>query len=116
MGQSCRARIERDVAWLKPIAALRKVKLRGLSKVDQPFVFACAAFNLNGWRACSRPQRHEHGLLSPQPATPRHGTAQLDRDAVRRPGPYGPMKHSFGSFGSSRERSDLAGLSVRLKQ
>ncbi|MEO7890992.1 MAG: IS5 family transposase [Vicinamibacterales bacterium] len=44
--QACRPRIERVFAWLKPIAGLRKVKLRGLAKVDQPFVFACAAFNL----------------------------------------------------------------------
>jgi transposase len=44
--QACRPRIERVFAWLKPIAGLRKVKLRGLPKVDQLFVFACAAFNL----------------------------------------------------------------------
>ena len=46
VSQSCRPRIERVFAWLKPIAGLRKVKLRGLPKVDQLFVFACAAFNL----------------------------------------------------------------------
>lgn len=44
--QACRPRIERVFAWLKPVAGLRKVKLRGLRKVDQLFVFACAAFNL----------------------------------------------------------------------
>jgi hypothetical protein len=44
--QACRPRIERVFAWLKPIAGLRKIKLRGLPKVDQHFVFACAAFNL----------------------------------------------------------------------
>jgi transposase len=44
--QACRPRIERVFAWLKPIAGLRKIKLRGLPKVDQLFVFACAAFNL----------------------------------------------------------------------
>jgi transposase len=44
--QACRPRIERVFAWLKPIAGLRKVKLRGLENIDQCFVFACAAFNL----------------------------------------------------------------------
>ncbi|HVZ22164.1 MAG TPA: IS5 family transposase [Vicinamibacterales bacterium] len=44
--QACRPRIERVFAWLKPIAGLRKVKLRSLEKIDQLFVFACAAFNL----------------------------------------------------------------------
>jgi transposase len=44
--QSCRPRIERVFGWLKPLAGLRKVKLRGLEKVDSLFVFACAAFNL----------------------------------------------------------------------
>jgi hypothetical protein len=44
--QACRPRIERVFAWLKPIAGLRKIKLSGLPKVDQLFVFACAAFNL----------------------------------------------------------------------
>src|SRR5688572_26817447 len=34
------------LGWLKTIAWLRKVKLRGLAKVDGLFVFACAAFNL----------------------------------------------------------------------
>jgi transposase len=44
--QACRPRIERVFGWLKPLAGLRKVKLRGLAKVDSLFVFACAAFNL----------------------------------------------------------------------
>ena len=48
VSQACRPRIERVFAWLKPIAGLRKIKVRGLAKVDQLFVFACAAFNL--WR------------------------------------------------------------------
>ncbi len=30
---------------MEPLAGLRKVKLRGLDKVDSLFVFACAAFN-----------------------------------------------------------------------
>lgn len=45
MSQHARPRIERAFAWLKTIAGLRKVKLRGLTTVDALFVFASAAFN-----------------------------------------------------------------------
>ena len=41
-----RPRIEPAFGWLKTIAWLRKVKLRGLAKVDWLMVFASAAFNL----------------------------------------------------------------------
>jgi IS5 family transposase len=44
--QSCRPRVERVFGWIKPIAGLRKIKLRGLAHVEWLFVFACAAFNL----------------------------------------------------------------------
>jgi transposase len=44
--QACRPRVERPFGWLKTIAWLRKVKLRGLEKVDWLVVFASAAFNL----------------------------------------------------------------------
>ena len=43
---ACRPRIEPAFGWLKTIAWIRKVKLRGLAKVDWLFVFASAAFNL----------------------------------------------------------------------
>lgn len=46
MSQACRPRIEPAFGWLKTIAWIRKVKLRGLPKVDWLFVFASAAFNL----------------------------------------------------------------------
>lgn len=46
LGQSCRPRVERVFGWIKPIAGLRKVKLRGLAHVEWLFVFAGAAFNL----------------------------------------------------------------------
>ncbi len=46
MSQHARPRIERVFAWLKTIAGLRKVKLRGLTTVDALFVFASAAFNI----------------------------------------------------------------------
>ena len=46
LSQSARPRIERAFAWLKTIAGLRKVKLRGLTTVDALFVFASAAFNI----------------------------------------------------------------------
>ena len=38
--------VEKGFGWLKQIGALRKVKLRGLAKVDWLFVFSCAAHNL----------------------------------------------------------------------
>ena len=46
MSQHARPRIERAFAWLKTIAGLRKVKLRGTATVDALFVFASAAFNI----------------------------------------------------------------------
>ena len=46
MSQHARPRIEPAFAWLKTIAGLRKVKLRGLPHVDTLFVFASAAFNI----------------------------------------------------------------------
>jgi hypothetical protein len=46
MSQACRPRIEPAFGWLKTIAWIRKVKLRGLPNVDWLFVFASAAFNL----------------------------------------------------------------------
>ena len=44
--QACRPRIERVFGWIKSVAGLRKVKLRGLPKVDGLMVLAGAAFNL----------------------------------------------------------------------
>jgi transposase len=44
--QQARPRIEPAFGWLKTIAWIRKVKLRGLANVDWLFVFASAAFNL----------------------------------------------------------------------
>src|SRR5439155_969514 len=38
--------VENRFGWLKQIGPLKKVKLRGLAKVDWLFVFSCAAFNL----------------------------------------------------------------------
>ena len=46
MTQRARPRIEPAFGWLKTIAWMRKVKLRGLPNVDWLFVFASAAFNL----------------------------------------------------------------------
>ena len=46
MSQHARPRIEPAFGWLKTIAWIRKVKLRGLENVDWLFVFASAAFNL----------------------------------------------------------------------
>jgi hypothetical protein len=44
--QHARPRIEPTFGRLKTIAWLRKVKLRGLAKIDWLVVFAAAAFNL----------------------------------------------------------------------
>jgi IS5 family transposase len=38
--------VEKPFGWLKQIGGLRKIKLRGLEKVDWLFVFGCAAYNL----------------------------------------------------------------------
>ena len=46
MSQHARPRIEPAFGWLKTIAWMPKVKLRGLPNVDWLFVFASAAFNL----------------------------------------------------------------------
>src|SRR5215204_3370756 len=46
ISQQARPRIERAFGWLKTIAGLRKVKLRGLATVDALFVLASAAFNI----------------------------------------------------------------------
>jgi transposase len=48
MSQSRRPIIERTFAWLKAVAGMRKVKLRGLEKVSWLFQYAVAAYNL--WR------------------------------------------------------------------
>ena len=44
--QHARPRIEPAFGWLKTIAWVRKVKLRGLANVEWLFVFASAAYNL----------------------------------------------------------------------
>src|SRR5215472_5095705 len=46
LSQRKRKRIEECFGWLKTIALLRKVRHRGLFKVDWVFTFACAAYNL----------------------------------------------------------------------
>jgi hypothetical protein len=48
IGQRKRPLIERTFGCMKAVAGLRKVKLRGLLKVDWLFVLTAAAFNL--WR------------------------------------------------------------------
>lgn len=48
VSQQKRPLIERTFGWMKAIAGMRKVKLRGLLNVDWLFVLTAAAFNL--WR------------------------------------------------------------------
>jgi len=38
--------VEKPFGWMKQIGGLRKVKLRGLERVEWLFVFTCAAYNL----------------------------------------------------------------------
>jgi transposase len=46
MSQQARPRVERVFGWLKRIAGLHKVKVRGLAKVDTVLILASAAYNL----------------------------------------------------------------------
>jgi hypothetical protein len=46
ISQVKRKRIEECFGWLKTIALLRKLRHRGIFKVDCVFAFACAAYNL----------------------------------------------------------------------
>ena len=46
LAKTKRKRIEECFGWLKTIALLRKVRHRGVCKVDWIFTFACAAYNL----------------------------------------------------------------------
>ena len=46
VSQRKRKRIEECFGWLKTIALLRKIRHRGLLKVDWVFTFACATYNL----------------------------------------------------------------------
>ena len=46
LSQKKRKRIEECFGWLKTIALLRKVRHRGVCKVNWLFTFACAAYNL----------------------------------------------------------------------
>lgn len=46
VSQRKRKRIEECFGWLKTIALLRKLRHRGVGKIDWIFTFACAAYNL----------------------------------------------------------------------
>jgi transposase len=46
LSQKKRKRIEECFGWLKTIALMRKLRHRGVCKVDWMFAFACAAYNL----------------------------------------------------------------------
>ena len=46
ISQVKRKRIEECFGWLKTIALLRKLRHRGIFKVDWVFAFECAAYNL----------------------------------------------------------------------
>lgn len=44
--QPIRKRIEEAFGWIKTVAGLRQIKLRGLAKADWAFTFATAAYDL----------------------------------------------------------------------
>jgi transposase len=46
ISQCCRKRIEEVFGWIKTVAGLGQVKVRGLAKVQAVFIFALAAYNL----------------------------------------------------------------------
>ena len=46
ISQQKRKRIEEIFGWLKTVALLRKLRHRGVCKVDWIFAFACAVYNL----------------------------------------------------------------------
>jgi len=46
ISQCCRKRIEEAFGWIKTVAGLGQVKVRGLAKVQAVFIFAIAAYNL----------------------------------------------------------------------
>jgi hypothetical protein len=64
MSQQARPRIERAFAWLKTIAGLRKVKLRGVPNVDALFVFASACSTSGASSCCARGPRETRDGLS----------------------------------------------------
>lgn len=46
ISQCCRKRIEEVFGWIKTVAGLGQVKVRGLAKVQASFIFAIAAYDL----------------------------------------------------------------------
>lgn len=55
VSQRKRKRIEECFGWLKTIALMRKVRHRGVCRVDWIFTFACAAYNLVRMRNLTTP-------------------------------------------------------------
>jgi transposase len=55
VSQRKRKRIEECFGWLKTIALMRKVRHRGVCRVDWIFTFACAAYNLVRLRNLTAP-------------------------------------------------------------
>ncbi len=46
ISQRARKRVEEIFGWLKTVGLMRKLRHRGLDRVDWMFVFVCAAYNL----------------------------------------------------------------------
>ena len=92
MSQSRRPIIERAFGWLKTVAGMRKVKLRGLEKVSWLFQYAVAAYNL--WRIPTKAggsvvqsgawNRLRDWQSQPSIARMSHPRENLSRNACRR--------------------------------
>ena len=79
ISQRKRKRIEECFGWLKTIALMRKVRHRGVCKVDWIFTFACAAYNLVRMRNLRPFQRGRSG--------PRCARRRLELDSGTRKTP-----------------------------
>ena len=55
ISQRKRKQIEECFGWLKTIALMRKLRRRGVRRVDWIFTFACAAYNLVRMRNLTAP-------------------------------------------------------------
>jgi hypothetical protein len=75
--------VEKPFGWMKQIGGLRKVKQRGLAKVEWLFVFTCAAYNLLRIPKLRARVRKECQPGTPAPAVRRRKPGPTAQIAVR---------------------------------
>jgi hypothetical protein len=78
VSQRKRKRIEECFGWMKTIGLLRKLRHRGLLKVDWVFIFTAAAYNLVRIRICNQPRKLEAEVCLETP--PDHLGREENRD------------------------------------